>query len=69
MKLKSDLSILTIIIDRIGQHKVLLLININYYNFKKKNTFKTNSCGRKNVESRKFPFFFFVNQRYVDKLQ
>ena len=59
MKLKSDLSILSIIIDRIGQHKVLLLININYYNFQKKKIhLRQTAVVEKMLKVENFHFFF-----------
>ena len=62
-----DLSVMNIFIDRIGHHKVLLLINHNHYNFgKKPNTSRTNISAREDVLSKKkflhlgnSPVFFF----------
>ena len=60
-------SITRMITDRIGRHKVLLPINHNHYNFRKKVTFRTNIFRRENVLSKKnwkfpslFVFCYFV---------
>ena len=56
-------AVLSMITDRIGQHKVLLPINHNCYNFWKKNTFRTNilekMCNVKNSSSVEISHFFF----------
>ena len=51
-----DLSITSMITDRIRHHKVLLPINHNHYNFEKKkpNTSRTNISARDNVYNKKF---------------
>ena len=57
-------AVLSMITDRIGQHKVLLPINHNCYNFWKKNTFRTNilekMCKVKNSSSVKISHFFLI---------
>ena len=51
-----DLSITSMMTDRIRHHKVLLPINHNHYNFEKKNpnTSRTNISARDNVYNKKF---------------
>ena len=63
-KRESDLSITRMITDRIGRHEVLLPINHNHYNFrKKKHIGQTSLVGTmseaKNLEISQF--FFLVN--------
>ena len=57
-------AVLSMITDRIGQHKVLLPINHNCYNFWKKNTFRTNilekMCNVKNSSSVEISHFFLI---------
>ena len=57
-KRESDLSITSMITDRIRRHEVLLPINHNRYNFRKKNTFTTKISGRDNFGNSPVLFFF-----------
>ena len=51
---ESDLSITSVITDRIGRHEFLLPIKNNRFNFRKKRlTLRTNISGRDNVRSKK----------------
>ena len=51
---ESDLSITSMITDRIGRHEFLLPIKNNRFNFRKKRlTLRTNISGRDNVRSKK----------------
>ena len=59
-KRESDLSIASMITDRIARHEVLLLINHNHYNFrKKKHLGQTSQVGTmskaKNFDISQFP--------------
>ena len=56
---ESDLSITSVIADRIGRHEFLLPIKNNRFNFRKKRlTLRTNISGRDNVRSKKIYLFW-----------
>ena len=65
-KRESDLSITSIITDRIGRHKVLLPINHNCFNFRKQQIhLGQNMCRRGNVKVKnsstlEIPQFFWI---------
>ena len=49
VKRESDSLIMSMITDRIARHEVLLPINHNQYNFRKKNTSRANISNRNNI--------------------
>ena len=61
VKRESDSLITSMITDRIARHEVLLPINHNQYNFRKKKTSRTNISNRNNIifKVNIFPFWKF----------